>query len=96
MEKVGSDVLLGNIERLKASSVDPARFAGKLQEADIITKDEEETGSTDTFSASEQWGYLLSLVIKNSADGVFQKFINVLLTDSEKELKELGKDMKGT
>ena len=92
MESLACSVLKENLEHLKACGVDPARLAWIFRSAGIGEQYVKKTLNKD-LPASERWGDFLSAIMENSKEGLFQKFIDVLL--QERELEELGKTMKG-
>lgn len=92
MERLACSVLEENLERLKSCGVDPSRFAWGLRSAGIADEDVDRT-LNKTLPAGQRWGDLVSSITKNSKEGLFQKFIDVLL--QEKKMEELGKRMKG-
>jgi len=94
MESLRRSVLERNLERLKATSVNPFLIACNLRIADTITDEDAGRTLNKSVPASERWGDLVTTIMKKSAEGVFQSFINVLLEESE--LEDLGEEMKGT
>lgn len=92
MESYACSVLEENLERLKSCGVDPARLVWELRPAGITDEDVERTRNK-TLPARQRWGDLVSSIMKNSKEGLFQKFVDVLLR--EKKMEELGKRMKG-
>lgn len=94
MDSLACSVLQKNLERLKSSTVDPALFACKLRVEGIISDTDVEGALNKSLSARERWGDLvLAIIMKTTSEGTFHKFVNALL--GERELKELGKEMKG-
>lgn len=94
MESLGRSVLERNLERLKVSSVNPFVIACKLRITDTITDEDAGRTLNKSVPASERWSDLVTTIMKKSAEGIFQNFINVLL--EERELEHLGEEMKGT
>lgn len=92
MESLACSVLEENREQLKSCGVDPARFVWELRPAGITDEDVERTRDK-TLPASQRWGDLVSSIIQNNTEGLFQSFIDVLLR--ERKMEELGKRMKG-
>lgn len=92
MESLACSVLEKNLERLKDSIVNHARFACQLRVAQIITDEDLARALNKDASASKRIDDLMSTIVKNSTEGIFQKFIEIL---AEGELAELGRQMKG-
>lgn len=93
MESLGRSVLEKNLERLKASDVDPFVLAFNLRTEGIIAKADVLEAGNENQSTSERWGNLVTTVMKNTTEGTFQKFIDALLKESE--LEQLGNEMRG-
>lgn len=93
MESLARSVLKKYHEQFKTSDMDPALVADKLQEARIVTDVDAEKARKENVSASERWDDLLLAIMRNSAESILQKFIDILLR--EKELEHLGNEIKG-
>lgn len=91
MERFACSVLEKHRERLKSCGVDPARLVLKLP-AGIEDEDVKRVRNPG-LPASQRWEYLVTAIMKSSKEGLFQKFIEVLLR--EREMEELGREMKG-
>ena len=85
-------MLQENLELLKVCGVDPARFVWELRPAGITDEDVERTRNK-WLPATQRWGDLVSAIMQNSTECLFQKFIDVLLR--VKKLEDLAKKMKG-
>ena len=93
MESLAYGVLRGKTARIKLSNVDPVWLAGELLAADIIGEEEEQNARNTNVPKPERRGELVELVMGNGEGGVFQTFVNILLT--KRHLKWLGKEIKG-
>ena len=94
MERPAFGVLGGKIERIKASNVDPAWLAWELRAARIIGFEDEERARNVHVASAQRLAELVRLVQGSSQRGVFQTFVNILL--SQKHTDWLGKELKGT
>lgn len=92
MESRARSALSSNLDRLKASGVEPVILACKLRIKRIIANEDLTIALDETLPASERLGSLVLATMKNSAKGAFQTFIAVL----EEEVDELAKEIKGT
>ena len=93
MERRAYGVLGGKVERIKSSNVDPAWLARRLVEAEIIGEEDEERAKNASIPKPERRSELVEIVQGNGAPGVFQTFVNILL--SKPHLKWLGGELKG-
>ena len=94
MEKIASDVLRNNIDKISSAAVDPATLSTKLLAAGII-------GDNDVIQATNQGTLecdrrrnLVFRMMGNGAPGVFETFVKILL--NEQNWKWLGKVLEGT
>ena len=93
MESRAHGVLGGKIGRIKVSNVNPGWLAERLHAAKIVGKDDVENATRDGIPKSERLGELVELIQGNGRRGVFQTFVNILL--SEPHLEWLGEELKG-
>ena len=93
MERRAHGVLGGKIGRIKSSSVDPVWLAEKLLAAKIIGENDLEGARNVETPKPERRGELIETVQGNGRRGVFQKFVNILL--SEPHLEWLGEELRG-
>ena len=93
MESRAYGVLGGKIGRIKTSNVDPVWLAERLQAERIIGQSHVEKAKDDSIPEPERRGELVELVQGNGRRGVFQTFVNILL--SEPYLDWLGEELKG-
>ena len=92
MESRAYGVLGGKIGRIKASNVDPAWLAERLQAERIIGHRDVERAKDNSILKPERCGELVELMQGNGRRGVFQTFVNILL--SEPHLEWLGEELK--
>ena len=93
MESRAYGVLGGKIGRIKSSNVDPVWLAERLQAERIIGQSHVEKAKDDSIPEPERRRKLVELVQGNGRRGVFQTFVNILL--SEPYLDWLGEELKG-
>ena len=93
MESPAYGVLGGKVGRIKSSNVDPAWLAGRLLAAKIIGEEEEERAKNADIPKPERRSELVETVQGNGRRGVFQTFVNILL--SKPHLEWLGEELKG-
>ena len=93
MERRAYGVLGGKTERIKASNVDPAWLARELRAAYIIGPEDEERARNVHVTKAHRLEELVGLVQGNGRRGVFQTFVNILL--SQRHTDWLGKELKG-
>ena len=93
MEGRGHGVLGRKIGQIKSSSVDPDWLAQKLLTAKIIGKKDLERAKDVEIPKPERRGELVEIAQGNGRRGVFQTFVNILL--SEPHLEWLGEELKG-
>ena len=93
MEERAYGVLGGKIGRIKRSNVDPVWLAERLQDAKIIGQSDEDRAKNVSIPKPERRGELVELVQGNGRRGVFQTFVNILL--SKPHLEWLGEELKG-
>ena len=93
MEKRAHGVLGGKIGRIRSTNVDPVWLAEELHAAKIIGKKDLERAKNDEISEPERRGELVEKVQGNGRRGVFQTFVNILL--SEPHLEWLGEELQG-
>lgn len=93
MEGPQHGVLRGKIGKIKKSNVNPAWLAQKLLAADIIGEEEEIDAKKEDIPEEKRREDLVKLVMGNGAEGVFEKFVNIL--SSKRHLEWLEKEIKG-
>ena len=93
MENRAHGVLGGKIGRIKSSNVNPVWLAERLHAAKIVGKDDVENAKKDHIPKMERRRELVELVQGNGRRGVFQTFVNILL--SEPHVEWLGRELKG-
>ena len=93
MERRAHGVLGGKIGRFKSSNVDPVWLAEKLLAAKIIGENELEGAKNVETQKPERLGELAKTVQGNGRRGVFQTFVNILL--SQPHLEWLGDELRG-
>ena len=93
MESRAYGVLGGKVGRIKASNVDPVWLAQQLLAAKIIGEEDVERAKNADISKPERRGELVEIIQGNGRRGVFQIFVNILL--SKPHLEWLGEELKG-
>ena len=80
--------------RIKGSNVDPAWLAGQLLAAHVIGEEDATRATREGASASSRLEELVVMVTRNGRDGVFRKFVDILL--SKPHIAWLGEEIKGS
>ena len=94
MESRAYGVLGGKMGRIKGSNVDPAWLAGQLLAAHVIGEEDATRATREGASASSRLEELVVMVTRNGRDGVFRKFVDILL--SKPHIEWLGEEIKGS
>ena len=93
MESRAHGVLGGKIGRIKSSNVNPGWLAEQLLEVDIVGPEDVEEAKNIRVLKPDRRSDLVETVMGNGGEGVFQKFVDILL--NKPNLKWLGQELKG-
>ena len=93
MESRAHGVLGGKIGRIKNSNVNPGWLADQLLAVDIVGPEDVEEAKDKSVQKPDRIRDLVKTVMGNGGEGVFQKFVDILL--NKPNLKWLGQELKG-
>ena len=93
MESRAHGVLGGKIGKIKSSNVNPGWLAEQLLAVDIVGPEDVEEAKNISVPKPDRRRDLVETVMGNGGEGVFQKFVDILL--NKPNLKWLGKELKG-
>ena len=93
MESRAQGVLGGKIGKIKKSNVNPCWLAEQLQAVNIVVSEDVKEAKDRSVPKPDRRSDLVETVMGNGGEGVFQKFVDILL--KEPSLEWLGQELKG-